>query len=197
MKRWIKALLPSEIVCLQKCNRSSQIKVRFRPCTGAATMGHSVEFARKKNEASTNCRCSSRGFLPASLSYTGTYFERSLRDGCVGIPYCQLCADPPAPALSPTILCQHERVSASFSHVGRAASVRRLATSSEFFRVCSQWPQLLRRGFRACYAVFYAIWYVLIYAVTPCASERSAFSASFRRVATGHAWPSEIRERHS
>lgn len=100
-------------------------------------------------------------------------------------------------SLSPTILCQHERVSASFSHVGRAASVRRLATSSEFFRVCSQWPQLLRRGFRACYAVSYAIWYVLIYAVTPCASERSAFSASFRRVATGHAWPSEIRERHS
>lgn len=97
MKRRIKALLPSDIVCLQKCNRSSQIKVRFHPCTGAATMPHSVEFDRKKSGASTNCCCSSRGFLPASLSYTGTYFERSLRDGCVGIPYCQLCADPPAP----------------------------------------------------------------------------------------------------
>lgn len=65
-----------------------------------------------------------------------------------------------------------------------------LATWSASFGVCSQWPQLLRRGFHACYATSYAPWY----AVTPCASERSAFSASFRRVATGHAWPSEIRE---
>lgn len=137
MKRWIKALLPSEIVCLQKCNRSSQIKVRFHPCTGAATMGHSVEFARKKKKMK----------LPRTVvAVLGGFFQQAL---AIRAPTSS-AAFATAALEFRTASCAltHRRLHSLPPYCVNMNAFQLVSATSEGLRPCGAW--LRRRSFSGC-----------------------------------------------